>query len=225
MDNVLFVNDTKDLTVRKISKSPNGECYLTKDNMVFKCLEYPEEKNLNRLSNYYSSHFVFPRTLVYTKQGKLIGYIMEYAFGDKLTKLPEFVSFEKYNNEVERVEREVEVLTCYKLRLLDLSKRNILYSDRYGMKVIDTDLYSPNKESKRLYLLNKSNYASAVMSPITDISNPRFKSDKLNKYTTRTLDGMMRTSDYIGELVEATTSIGFSEPKTVKELSLQLKLL
>ena len=225
MDNKLYVDNLKDLTVKQISSGQNGKCYLTKDNMVFKFIENPDEENLIRLSKFYSSHFIFPRVLVYSNEGKLLGYIMEYADGNTLSNLPAFVSFEKYNNEVERVEREIEVLTCYRLRLLDMGRNNMIYSEKDGLKVIDTDFYVPKNKSKTLYLSNMKSFAYGVMSPMLDISNTNFENSKLNKYSYLTIEGRMKPSDYIFELKNELKKNGFEEAESIGRFSNQLKLL
>jgi hypothetical protein len=193
--------------------------------MVFKYINNPDELNLRKLSKFYSSHFIFPRVLVYSNEGKILGYIMEYAKGDTLSKLPEFVSFEKYSNEIERIEREIEVLTCYRLRLIDMGINNMIYSEENGIRVIDTDFYKPKNKSKSLYLANMTSFAYGAMYPITDISEPNFKNEKLNKYSSQTISGRMKPSNLMYELLKESNKNGFEKPKSLKEFSKQLKLL
>ncbi len=226
MERKVIVNDLQSLTVKQIGKGQNSKCYLTEnDKYVFKHIHNPDELNLVRLSKFYSSHFVFPRVLVYKSDGQLVGYLMEYIDGNTLDKLPAFVSLEKYSTEVERIEREIEVLTCYRLRLRDMGRTNMIYTHNDELKVVDTDFYIPRNKSKRLYLANMTSFAYGVMSPLTDISEPRFKNDTLNKYANHTISGRMKPSDLIYELKSEAKKKGIEDISTVGDFNKVLRLL
>ena len=219
------IDSLKELTHKKIHEGLNGTCYLTKDKYIFKMLNNPNEKNLIDLSKFNSTHFVFPRVLVYSKDGVLLGYLMEYAKGDTLDKLPHFVSLENYKTELLGIEREIEVLTCYRLFLHDMGKTNILYTEKHGMSVVDTDFYVPNSTSKHLYQDNMIQFARGCMYPFGDLTLIHFNKEQLNKYAKLIIEGKMKPTDFIYELEREIIKNGYDQPKSIKELNKRMKLI
>ncbi len=227
MKNELVVNSIDDITKKVLCKGLNETIYMVKDDMVFKTISNPEvEPKLKKLSKFYSTHFFFPRVLVYDKSGKLLGYITEFIDGNTLDKLPSFVSLEHYKTEIERIEREIEVLTCYRLGLFDVGKTNIIYNKDIGMRIINTDTYTPDDHSKVLYMNNMIRFTRGVTYPLVeDLSETSFVNDKLNKYSKQTLCGLMKPSDFISELEKESRIKGFDKPESVLDLKKQMRLL
>ncbi len=199
MNNKLYVNNLDLLKKEEISHGCNGICYKTQDNMVFKQIYNPNEKNLLELSKLYSPSFIFPSKLVYY-QNRLIGYIMEYVDGVTIKNIDLNIKTDDYIKQTDKIENEIAVLTNYRVHLLDVGINNIMIDKNGNIKIIDTDFYSIKSKLNNLYSLNLISYNYGVLYPITDISKNNFKSVTLNKYSKLVLCGKMLPSDFIIEL-------------------------
>lgn len=223
MENIITVENIKELKNKRIYRGFNGTCYLTNDGSVFKLLESPNEEKLERLSKFDSPHFVFPKKLVYDKHGKLLGYLMDYVDGDTISHIPDNFSLPKYINEIEKIENEIAILTNYKLQLVDVGVNNIMYSKGYNIRIIDTDFYEPNSDKKNLYQSNMTHFNYSVMYPICDISELKIHNPELDKYVRYTLGGKMKPSELIDEFSREVYLRGDYPEETIGEFKKQVK--
>ena len=224
MSNAINVDNLDNLTSKEITSTGHGKCYLTEDNMVFVLTGSCHEADIKKLSKFYSTHFYFPRVLVYI-DNKLVGYLREPNNGDSVDNLPEVVSFEKYQSEIERVEREIDVLTQYRLRLLGIGKENIFYSNEEGIRIVDAEAYQTVKNSNGLHAYNIRDFAYGVLSPALDISKPEFHDDKLNEYSRLTYEGFMNPSNLLYELNEELDKKDIEKTDNFMELKKQIRYL
>ena len=224
MSNAINVDNLDNLTSKEITSTGHGKCYLTEDNMVFVLTGSCHESDIKRLSKFYSTHFVFPRTLVYI-DNKLVGYLREPNNGDSVDNLPNFVSYESYQSEIERVEREIDVLTQYRLRLLGIGKENIFYSEEEGIRVVDVEAYQTVKNSNGLRAYNVRDFAYSVLSPAVDISKPEFRDDKLNEYSHLTYEGFMNPSNLLYEINDKMEKQDIEKTDNFMELKKQIRYL
>lgn len=224
MNNTVKIDCLDDLIGREITDTGHGKCYLTKDNMVFVLTGKCHEEDIKRLSKFYSTHFAFPRTLVYINDD-LVGYVREHINGDTLDSLPEFVSFEKYTSEIERIEREIDILSQYRLRLLGIGKDNIFYTNEGELKVADVEAYKTIKNSNGLRAYNIRDFAYGVLSPVLNISEQNFYDDKLNEYSYLTYNGNMNPSNLLYEINNELEKDGISKPDNFIELKRQIRYL
>ena len=224
MSNAINVDNLDNLTSKEITSTGHGKCYLTEDNMVFVLTGNCHEADIKRLSKFYSTHFGFPRTLVYI-DNKLVGYLREPNNGDSVDNLPNFVSYESYQSEIERVEREIDVLTQYRLRLLGIGKENIFYSEEEGIRVVDVEAYQTVKNSNGLRAYNVRDFAYSVLSPAVDISKPEFRDDKLNEYSHLTYEGFMNPSNLLYELNNEMEKQDIEKTDNFMELKKQIRYL
>lgn len=199
MEEIIPVENVKELKDKKIHRGFNGTCYITKDGEFFKLMEEPNMDTLEKLSKFSSPHFLFPKRLVYDKHGKLIGYVREYVDGDTIANIPSEFNLDKYTSEIEKIENEIAVLTNYKLHIVDAGVNNILYTNDGELRIIDTDFYEPNSTISGLYAANMKNVGYSLMYPVCDITKPMRCNRDLNIYMQRTLDGKMKPSDLIYE--------------------------
>ncbi len=224
MEKDLHIDNLDELTQNEISSTDNGKCYRVNDDLVFKYVENPNEDIIKRLSKFYSTHFAFPRALVY-ENGKLIGYIREFVIGEMITNLPEFVSFEKYTNEMERIEREIEVLTKYKLRIVGLNRKNIIFDNEQGTRIIDTEGVFEENSSNNLYSSNMIAFSSNIMYPVFNMNETEFTNEKLNRYKQMVLEGKMNPSNLIHEINYELYGLGFDRVENLNDFKNQIKCL
>ena len=224
MSNAINVDNLDNLTSKEITSTGHGKCYLTEDNMVFVLTGSCHEADIKKLSKFYSTHFYFPRVLVYI-DNKLVGYLREPNNGDSVDNLPNFVSYESYQSEIERVEREIDVLTQYRLRLLGIGKENIFYSEEEGIRVVDVEAYQTVKNSNGLRAYNVRDFAYSVLSPAVDISKPEFRDDKLNEYSHLTYEGFMNPSNLLYEINDKMEKQDIEKTDNFMELKKQIRYL
>ena len=225
MENIIEVENLKDLKGKKLYSGRNGTCYLTNNESVFKAIDSPNEEALSKLTKYDSAHFVFPKTLVYSKNGKLLGYIMDYVDGKTIKNIDDGFSLDKYTEEIVRIENEIATLTNYKLHIVDCGVNNIMVSSDEKIRIIDTDFYETNSSLKNLYQVNMTNFNYSIMYPIHDLAYHDFTSEQLNKYSMYTIDGKMKASDFIYELGGEIYLLGSYPENTIGDFKNQVKKL
>ena len=167
MEEKTYINNVKEIIVKKINKGRNGICYLTKDNQVLKVINDINETKLSELMKYNSESFIFPKSLVYEKKSnKCIGYLMDYVDGMPVKFIPETTLLDKYTHSIKKIEEEIAKLTVYKLHIIDAGISNVLFDVNEDLKVVDTDFYEPKSELKNLYSVNMSSYNYGAIYPM-----------------------------------------------------------
>ncbi len=225
MDNKITVDNFKPLKLKKLYSGRNGTCYLTEDNEVFKHIETPNEESLKSLTKLNSNSFVFPKKLVYNKNGKLVGYIMDYVNGTTIKNMSGSTRMDYYRNGISQIENDIAILTNYKLHIIDAGVNNIMIDSESNLKIVDTDFYETKSALKNLYQANLTSVNYGLMYPIHDISIQDFENDQLNKYLRWTLDGKMKVSELLYELGGEIYLRGMYPENTISEYKNQLKLI
>ncbi len=140
-DLVELDNLKKEIIIRKRNcdyslRGKTGFCFI-KGNIVIKLYEYPKDiKNFCDLSMFKSDLISFPLDYIY-ENGKIIGEILPFYKGKTLDNALNIRSnidsiVNHFNNIIEELDR------FNNLAMYDMWTRNILYSSKNGMFLIDT---------------------------------------------------------------------------------------
>lgn len=145
MANVVDIRDFQDdYLIKSVGSGVTANCFLTKDNTIFKefkkGLAESLEDKCNYLSTFENDNFTFPKQLVYLDK-KFIGYIRDYAPGKSIDDLEDSINFKRMIVALKELEQSTNEL-YEKLSFVDLSGDNIVYDQLSNkMTIIDTDLF------------------------------------------------------------------------------------
>lgn len=213
--NKVYKKVPKKLTQIELGRGAYGRCFLV-DDRVFK-LYYDNERdiypNIERLSLIQSSHFEFPKELVFLKEISeltFIGYFMNYIEGDHFNAIDGKTNMNKFISALCRLENEIKRLTLeYRMKMFDLTFDNTFLTKDDEIKVIDTDLYtfSDCLDDDKLLLNNMSELSSLISEDFIKVNERRFASPRLRKYLYDFYDGSISPSTYLYEIMEEIRKI------------------
>lgn len=145
MANVVDIRDfQKDYLIKSVGSGVTANCFLTKDNTIYKKFKKDWAESLedkcNYLSTFENDNFTFPKQLVYLDK-RFIGYIRDYAAGTPIDNLEDSINIKRMIVALKELEQSANELH-ERLSFVDLSGDNIVY-DRLSnkMTIIDTDLF------------------------------------------------------------------------------------
>lgn len=134
---------------RFIGCGTTGFCFLLPTKKVIKIFYESERKKLlfsrygnslinqfEYLSSFNSETFYGPEEVL-LKDGKIIGYEMDLAYGKTINHLRGSVKLEDIETMISILIRDVKLVSRDNLRICDMHQRNIMYS--YTFKLIDLD--------------------------------------------------------------------------------------
>ena len=195
----------KEYLNNKIGNGCCADCYLTDNKKVIKIIKdkYRDFDSIIKNSKYLSDVFVLPEYILYSENlQEFVGYTMEYVDGYTIEELPMMIKIRNYIEAIKEVEEEIAKFSSYRISLLDISPRNMMYTKNDTIKIIDTDFYEHNSDEKHLYAYNMIRFARAITLPLLNIFAYDFSDDKMNLYSKKLADSRMLVSDYIKLLTD-----------------------
>ena len=88
---------------------------------------------------------VFPKcTIEIDKQFQ--GYAMQYIDGVELQKVIKELDFDSIITAINKVEQDLRTLASDKILFMDFNQGGLMWNEKDGMKIIDTDFFSRNDE-------------------------------------------------------------------------------
>ena len=216
----IIINEIpKSFMKKSLGMGCNAECFLTDFGVVFKKFHFLDDdyKDILKSTKYNSNTFVFPKLLVFLNNyNSFAGYFMNYVEGDTIKNINKDVNINNYINAIKKVEDEIKVFTNYKFYLRDMAPTNVIYTKDNQIKIIDTDFYEHNSNKKNLFAKNLIIISDTVTSPIMDLFETEFKSQKLNKYKRMLIDSRMLPSSFVEEIISELIKYNY-ENETIGE--------
>lgn len=229
MEKELIVSNTDGLKELSLGCGCNGECFLTKDGKVYKEFFFSDgtnDINIKLLCGLKSRVFVFPETLVYgSKNGNMLGYIMNYVSGKLLTDIDSDTLLRDYLYALLRVERETIELSKNHIKINDSSYYNIIYTNDNSLEIIDTDFYDVDSKEQYLYRKNMISISYGTLYPFIGYNKSiDFINERLNQLYFYLNGGLIRPSEFISEFMDEFESMGI-QTNTIEEFNDSLKLV
>lgn len=201
-----------------------GECYLTRNNEVYKRMfDQSLYEPIKDLISYQSDFISFPNTLVYykyeSKRG-FRGYLMDFFDGKPLYDIDN-LNILRFLNCMSLLESEIRRVSDEGVTFFDLNDRNILYKDDSGLKLIDTDLYETNlyKNKNYNYECNMIEFSKTIMNFIFSFQYLLFKNERINDlYASCGYFDKVKPSEFIYEFINFVNSEKKTDIKTLKQL-------
>lgn len=205
---IILPNLDNSYMYKYLDKGKNGSCYLTEDGNVFKKFncDLDNYDDFIRIVGIKNPSFVFPNETVYLGQyGKeyLLGYIMDYIEGCKLSELPVSVIIRDIFNSLDLAEKDILYLTQEEnVVLFDMHEENTILLPDGRMKFLDPDMfYLSYDDPYEKYKMNLKELGLFILDFF--LKNYNIRGDKLREYYNRCiLTGKMKPSYVLFEALD-----------------------
>ena len=143
----------KSSDLEQLQNLGRGACatvYRYGDNLVIKIfnekgLELHDEEGFSSIMGIENNTCIFPKSFVEI-DGCFQGYAMQYIEGSELQKVIKKLDFNSIITAINKVEQDLRTLASDKIVFMDLNQGGIMWNEKDGMKIIDTDFFSRNDD-------------------------------------------------------------------------------
>ena len=230
----IIKNDIEDLKYKYLGSGKFGDCYLTKNNFVFKEFTCPcnkeTEETLFYECNINNKSFMFPLELIYKNDKdytNLIGYLKKYSDGTFISDIDSNEKLENILRSIIIFEKNIKEISKYKIRIFDLKNENVLYSKDNMLEVIDTDFYKVDNSLnyRDIIKCNMMELEYLISTNLIKINPYCLSPKKLFSYYESTSDGKMLVSDYLYEIINEINKTIDYDIKSYSDFNDGIKLL
>lgn len=217
-----------------------GACatvYRYGENLVIKVfndkgMELHDNEGFSGLVGVENGTCVFPKcTIEIDKQFQ--GYAMQYIDGVELQKVIKELDFDSIITAINKVEQDLRTLASDKILFMDFNQGGLMWNEKDGMKIIDTDFFSRNDEitEEECYSHNIKHFYTLIEQELGIITGEYNKimnfiqsNEEYNQtytdYFISSLDGTnMTVTVVINKMIEVFEKEFGVKPKSIAEMN------
>lgn len=160
--------------VERLEKIGQGKCadIYRKDKEAYKILKdnsdsrkFYSKEMLQKLVGIKTELCVFPNDIIEDKDGKLLGYSMDYIKGNKFYDVFKKIPLEKLIQELKVAENDIKEIADKKVIFEDMHFDNIMWNEEKNtIQIIDTDFFDKSEglSYDEIYSANSRKFAQSI---------------------------------------------------------------